>query len=447
MKLKTVLLGSIILAGVLFGGAKGYIHYHVSSELDKIISMAKPFAEIRYQGISSSFEGRIAVENIRIYPYASHDEITIESAQIYGDGLIFLYQLMMDGFQNRPPEKFGLSVTGFSIPLAGDLAVNYSSMLAGVKRASGVTDSDGCGLMTGLSPDLLGSLGFYAIIMDTTLDVDFDQAAGRAEMQIGFDMRDVEYSQITVLMTNVSEPSAIMIGMQQPQLSEFSVIYQIDPEFVAKSQKQCADARGLTVDAFIESMLEMDEKQLAQQLGFVPGSGLLAAIKRFIKSPNEVSFSIHPPQAIDPASLSLYKPEELLTMLNLELSVNGEPVTDLSFSRLEQTTGDVAASEAGLASSLPGAVALFSPTTQPTRKLRKPAPSRRYVPTPIVQLHNYIDRDVRVYINQEGAVRRGALMSVAKDEIIIKQRLSGGDMTTAVLLPQILKVEVYRRPD
>jgi len=444
MKLKTALLGSIILAGALFGGAKGYIYYRVSSELDKVISMANPFAEIRYQGISSSFEGRIAVENIRIYPSNSNDEITIESAQVYGDGLAFLYQLMMGSFQNKPPEKFGLSIKGFSIPLNGDLAVNYSSMLGSVKQAK---DSDGCGVMTGLSPDLLGSLGFYAITIDTTLDVDFDQAAGRAEMQIGFDVRDVEYSQTTILMTNVSEPSAIMIGMQKPQLSELSVIYQIDPEFVAKSQKQCADTRGLTVDAFVESMLDMDEKQLAQQLGFVPGSGLLAAIKRFIKDPNEVSFSIHPPEAIDPSDLSLYKPEDLLAMLNLELLVNGEPVTDLSFSMLEQTTGNDTASGTGLASQLPDAAAVFSPSAQPTKKLKKTVAARRYVPTPIAQLHKYIDRDVRVYINQEGAVRKGALMSVAKDKIVIKQRLSGGDMTTAVLLQQIVKVEVYRRPD
>jgi len=441
MKLKSLFLGSLVLAGALFGGAKGYIYHRVSSELDKAISMAEPFADIRYQGISSSFEGRIAVENIRIYPVTSNDEITIESAQISGDGLQFLYQLLMGGFQNKPPEKFGLSVKGFSIPLGGDLAVNYSSMLDSVKQASGVKDSDGCGLMTGLSPDLLGSLGFYAIIMDTTLDVDFDQVEGRAEMQIGFDVRDVEYSQISVLMTNVSEPGAIMIGMQKPQLSEISVIYQIDPEFVAKSQKHCADSRGLTVDAFVESTLNLDKQELAQQLGFVPGPGLLAAIKSFIKNPKEVSFSIHPPEGVDPASFSLYKPEDIPDMLNLQLAVNGEPVTDLSFSMLEQ-----AASEAstGVASQLPGAAAVFSPRA---RQAKKAEVTQRYVQTPVARLHKYIDEDVHVFIDQEGVVRKGKLMSIEKAGLVIKQRLSGGDMTVHVPLNQITKVEVYRLPD
>ena len=441
MKLKTVFLGSIVLAGALFGGAKGYIYYRVSSELDKVISMASPFAEIRYQGISSSFEGRIAVENISVYPSTSNDEISIESAQIHGDGPKFLYQLLMGGFQNKPPEKFGLAVKGFSVPLNGDLAVSYSGMLKGVKPGSDAQDPDGCGLMTGLSPDLLKSLGFYALIMDTTLDVDFDQSAGRAEMQLGFDVRDVEYSQIKMLMTNVSEPGAIMIGMQKPQLSEVSVVYQIDPEFVAKSQKHCANSRGLTVDAFVESILDMDEKQLAQQLGFVPGPGLLAAIKSFVKTPKEVAFSIRPPEAIDPASFAHYKPEDIPAMLNLELSVNGTPVTDLSFRMLEQT-GDAGS---GLVLQLSGAAG--TPRTRLTRKIKKPAPTEGYVPTSIAQLHKYLDEDVRVYVNQEGAVRKGTLMSVAKDEIVIKQRLSGGDMTARVPLQQISKVEVYRLPD
>jgi len=440
MKLKTLFLGSIVLAGALFGGAKGYIYYRVSSELDKVISMVNPFAEIRYQGISSSFEGRIVVEDIRVYPSTSNDEIIIESAQIHGDGPKFLYQLLMGGFQNKPPEKFGLAVNGFSVPLNGDLAVSYTGMLDSVKQASGAKDPDGCGLMTGLSPNLLNSLGFYALILDTTLDVDFDQSAGRAEMQLGFDVRDVEYSQIKMSMTNVSEPGAIMIGMQKPQLSGVSVIYQTDPEFIAKSQKHCADLRGLTVDAFIESILDMDEEQLAQQLGFVPGSGLLAAMKSFIKTPKEVALSMRSPEAIDPASFAHYKPEDIPAMLNLELSVNGKPVTDLSFRMLEQTGA------AGLASQLSGA-ASSSPRTQLTRKRKKLVPTEHYVLTPIAQLHKYLDEDVRVYVNQEGAVRKGTLMSVAKGEVVIKQRLSGGDMTARVPLQQISKVEVYRLPD
>lgn len=444
MKLKTVFLGLLILAGSLFGGAKGYIYYRVSSELDKFISMADPFAEIRYQGISSSFEGSIAVENITIYPTTSNDEITIESAQMHGDGPGFLYQLFMGGLQNKPPEKFGLSVKGFSIPLDGDLAVSYSSMLESAKQASGVKDSDGCGLLTGISPNLLGSLGFYAITMDTTLDVDFDQAAGRAEMQIGFDVRDVEYSQMTMVMTGVSEPGAIMIGMQKPQLSKVSVIYQTDPEFVAKSQKHCAELRGLTVDAFVASMLELDEQQLAQQLGFVPGPGLLAAIKSFIKNPKEASFSIHPSEAVDPATLSFYKPEEIPSILNLQLSVNGEPVTDLSFSMLNQTAEGASAS---VASQLPGTADVFAPAARQAKKLKTPEPTLQFVQTPIAQLHKYIDEDVRVYINQEDVVRKGALVSVTKDKIVIKQRLSGGNMTASVPLEQIAKVEVYRLPD
>ncbi len=442
MKLKTLFIGLPLLAGIMFGGAKGYIYYHVSNELDRTILLASPYAEARYQGISSSFKGRITIEKISIYPAGSNDEITIESAQIQGNGLPFLYQLVTGSFQNTPPEKFGFSVNGLSIPLNGDLAANYTRMLESARQASGVKEPDGCGLLTGLSPDLMGALGFYAITMDTSLDVDFDPAAGQARIQMGFDIRDVEHSQISMLLTHLPPPGVISMGMQKPQLSKMTVTFQVDPGFVAKAQQHCAESRKLTVDAFIESMLNMDEAQLAQQLGFKPGPGLVAAIKSFIKNPNEVSFTIHPPESIDPASLSFYKPEELPQLLDLELSINGEPVTDLSFNMLNSPgTG-----ETGLASQLPTPQTIFSPGAKRLKQLRKQAPARDYIPTPITQLHNHIDANVRVYVDQENALRKGVLVSITQNQITLKQRLSGGDMTVEVPLKQISKVEVYRLP-
>ncbi|MCF6354235.1 MAG: hypothetical protein L3J26_03890 [Candidatus Polarisedimenticolaceae bacterium] len=445
MKLKTAFMGLLILTGALYGAAKGYIHYHVSSELDKIIPLASPFAEIRYQGISSSYEGSITVENISIYPSESNDEITIGSARIAGDGLPFLYQLMAGNFQNAPPEKFRLSVSGLSIPLDGDLAAGYINMLEEAKQVSGVKDPDGCGVMTGLSLDLLGALGFYSITMDAALDVDLDSAAGRAETQLEFDLQGVGYSQTSLLLSHLPQPGIAMAEVEQPRLSEMSVVYQIDPDFVVKARQYCATSRSLTVDAFIASMLDMDEKQLVQQLGFIPGPGLIAAIKHFIKDPREVSFSIHPAEAIDLATLSFYKPEELPEILNLKLAVNGEPVTDLSFS-LPVQTAKPGARASGLASQLSNAKTAFSSDAGAAKKLKRPIPAREYVPTPIDQLHNYMDRGVRIYIDQENAMRKGVLVSITKDQITIKQRLSGGDMTVQVPLRQISRAEVYRRP-
>ncbi len=445
MKLKTAFMGLLILAGALYGGAKGYIHYHVSSELDKIIPLASPFAEIRYQGISSSYEGSITVENISIYPSNSDDEITIESARIAVDGLPFLYQLMVGNFQNTPPEKFGLSVKGFSIPLDGGLAASYINMLEEAQQVSGVKDPDGCGVMTGLSLDLLGALGFYSITIDASLDVDLDSAAGRAETQMDVDLQGVGYSQISLLLSHLPQPGSTIAAVQKPLISEMSVAYQIDPDFVVKARQYCAASRGLSVDAFIASMLDMDEKQLAQQLGFIPGPGLIAAIKHFIKDPREVRFSIHPSEAIDPATLSFYKPEEIPEILNLELAVNGKPITDLSFSLPVQTMKP-GARTSGLASQLSDAKAAFSSDAGAPKKLKRPIPAREYVPTPIAQLHNYMDSGVRIYVDQENAVRKGVLVSITEDQITIKQRLSGGDMTVQVPLRQISRVEVYRRP-
>ena len=65
------LLAVVALLAVLYGGFKGYVYYQVSSELDRMITMVRPFADISYGGISSGLDGTLAVEQIQVSPQGS----------------------------------------------------------------------------------------------------------------------------------------------------------------------------------------------------------------------------------------------------------------------------------------------------------------------------------------------------------------------------------------
>ena len=67
-----------ILVGVVgIAGAKAYVHHQVTTNLDRAILMVKPFADIQYDGVSSTLSGTLSVERIsaRIGTFSDRVEI------------------------------------------------------------------------------------------------------------------------------------------------------------------------------------------------------------------------------------------------------------------------------------------------------------------------------------------------------------------------------------
>ncbi|VAX10764.1 hypothetical protein MNBD_GAMMA26-2031 [hydrothermal vent metagenome] len=446
MKPKIVLISIILIAGSIFGGAKGYIYYRVSTELDKVINMATIFADIRYQGISSSYEGRIAVEGISIIPRGGTEEISIEYLAVSGDGPEFLYQLFTGFDKGEVPDKIRFDLHGVSLPLGGNLAAQATSM------APGAPDQGGCGL-GGVSMDMLGAFSMYKIVMDTVVGLTFDKANGSAQVHMGFAFRDMWFYELDVQLTGMPQPGAIMMGTAQPQLQELRFWYQAVEEFANKSLDYCAKRAKLTKGAYIDSLLNQDEQQFAKQLGFVPGPGLLVAWRRFLEQPGEFSVTITPLEQLDPASIALYKPEDIISMLDFQLEVNGEAVTDLSFTMPGSSNYAQQPSSGafGLPSKLPSmgndALSVESTPKPSVGKVKKPQPKKQYLSVKLNRLNRYLGKKIRVHMVQTGVVRKGVLASVAKGKLTVRQRLVEGKMSAHIPLDQIKKIEIYRLPD
>ena len=61
--MKKLILLSLIAGCCAYFGFKFYLHYRVSSALDMMLIMAAPFAQIQYQGVSSSISGKISIDD------------------------------------------------------------------------------------------------------------------------------------------------------------------------------------------------------------------------------------------------------------------------------------------------------------------------------------------------------------------------------------------------
>jgi len=447
MKPKIILVGVIFMAGLLFGGLKGYIYYRVSTELDKVVNTAMLFADIRYQGISSSYEGSIAVEGISILPRGMSEEITIESLEVRGDGPVFLYQLFLGEFnQSKPPEKINFSVKGLSIPLGGDVATQYQGFLA----RSGLPDQGGCGLAESPSLDMLSALGMYAIVVDTEIGLDVDQATDFAQIHLEFNIRGIEFSEVDIQLAGLPQPDAITKGAVPPQLKKIRLWYQADEGFTVRSLDYCAKRAEKSKDAYIDSLLNLDEKQFIQQIGFVPGPGLLEGLRLFMERPGEVNLTIAPPESLDLASLVFYKPNDIVSMLNLQLEVNEKTITDLSFTVPDKPKVGTQSSFGAFnfPFQFPGMDGGGSPSEVVKKTPQnKPNLKRKYLPVAMDKLSSYLGKKIRVHMRQSDAVRKGKLVSVADGELVVSQRRYEGNMSANIPLDQVEMVEVYRIPD
>jgi hypothetical protein len=183
--------------------------------------------------------------------------------------------------------------------------------------------------------------------------------------------------------------------------------------------------------------------------GVVPGEALRAAYRRFLEDPQQVALHVDPGAGFDPATLHLYKPKDIPLLLNPELAVNGERVTDLSF----RTADEVEIEEAELSQkavrmasySLPGRLGRLGsafgeqPAVQETEVVAKAEPT--YQRVPLRELRQHLGRDVKVY-TRSGHLREGRLEAIEGTTLQVVRMVHGGRFTVPVKSEDVRRVEV-----
>jgi hypothetical protein len=435
----------ILLVAALYGGFKGYVYYQVSSELDRMISMVRPFADISYGGISSTLDGSIAIEGIRVQPQGAPEELAIDVVSVKGDGALFLLKAVSGMKQGDPPEKLAIRVLGFSMPLTGDLAFSYSGMFKGVgeQGEGSVRPLKDCALGSWAYPEELRTLGLEAMVVDTDMSYEYRKSDGYLHVTMESSVQDIETTTINVELSGMPQAGAMMMGAM-PTVKDFTIGYELDPAFAARSLERCADVRGLPMPVFIDSLFEGENPPVAQILGIVPGPGIRDALKKYLMKPGEISISVRPPADLDLSSLMLYKPQDVALLLNTKLLVNGERVDDITFEVAAAVVNEM--EEGGFLSKLPGMeeAAAKAAKKKESQKKAKPKIQLRYQSTPVNALAKYVGRDVRIHTNTTDVVREGELTSVKGEEVTVLQRVHRGKLSVHVPLADIKSAEVLR---
>lgn len=415
---KKVLLALALLPILIYAGIKGFLYYKTKEGVDQIITMARPFATISYEGIDSTLSGVIGLIGVKIQPANLNDSLRIQSLEVQTPGLGFLLFGVRQTSSGEIPERLRLNLRGLSLNMTGQLMGLIEDLQRKEQNSPTPPGLLNCGKVSRLTSREYTQLGYNQMVLDLGFGFEYDKRRQHADLKFDWAMRDAGAMTGSITLDGIAPQ---LLAGSQPKLGPLRLEYR-DRSFTEKLKQFCAREAGLTPEQYVEAEVGVSDARFLEGWGFVPGPGLRAAYHDFLQRPERIEVEIEFPSDMDPTHLSVIQPENLLSLAHLDLSVNGKPVTDMSFSRQA-------------ASSAP-------PTAAAAPKSKVVSKPKSFQPVEIADLNKHRGLAVKIYTRQK-MVREGVLTQVEANEVAIERRLARGSMTITISIPDIERVEVF----
>jgi len=450
MKLKHLVVFTLLGVGVAYGSVKGYVHYKVKKQVDRMVATAAPFADIEYGSIGADFQGRVMINDLVVYPRGVNDAVKADQLRVITPGLEFLLTGSDSVKRGELPERMGIALQGARLNLNGRLAEMLKQAEAaqlGQKPAEGIA----CSLSRNFITAQYRELGLEELVFDTGFSFERGVTASQLVFKMDYSIRDAEQAEFTITLDGFGN-SLMSVAVARPQLRSVTMNFRPDAEFSHKTLEYCAGKQGVDLQTFVNGLFDQADEQYMQDLGFVPGPGIRAAMKELMQNAGELSVVAQPGSTLDIKTVHLYKPEDWPDLFGLIVKVNGKEVSDLSFSMpgIDLTTQS---DKQSAAFSLPEidffnqdkhAAPVQAQAEERSRVVRSSSGRPRYRTVARGKVNTLIGRDVRIS-TVDGKRRSGRIISVKNGVISLEMRMHGGTLSTRVPVTTAGKIEVLER--
>ncbi len=314
--MKNLIVLTLLLGGCGYLGAKFYLHYRVSTRLDDVLLMASPFADIQYDGVSSTMSGKLSIDGITARMAAFHDPLYIDKLSIITPG--FFYLLNLDEFEQSGadfeiPDSLGFSVEGVRASTSADYVRKLYRMGLGKSGAADAAEAAAvCAGKYGFAPETLRQLGYDKLVMG--MRIAYRQDDRNLFIDLSADVEDMYEIDMTVKLADRLTSETLMRGNYKPRMVEGRLEY-FDQSLNERTAKLCA-REGLSgseielaqLDAFsasgLENGIEFDDYVIE------PYKEFLAGKSRFI-------LTAEPIEPFNLTLIDLFKPADVPALLNL----------------------------------------------------------------------------------------------------------------------------------
>lgn len=425
----------LIVLAVLLVGLAASAHYKIRSSvtdgLETIKANLSPFATVSFGDVSTTLEGNIEIDNVRITPRATGESVAIEQVAVITGGPWALLNLKSRLDSGELPQHLAFSVKG----LDAEFIYEYMDLTTQANPFE-VFESAGCGNRDRLNRQDLASMGYGNMVLD--LEFGYQLSSTGNEITFTSTTTTRDHSHFTVDLELSNSNSFATIGpspliFKQSRL-ESAAISLTDLGHLERTKSFCADEIDIGMEAFKDRHLQAWHAAW-HQFDLNPGENLLEAYgDYYAHSGSTLTLEIEPYPALDLSDNYVSSnPEYLSERLNPRIGTERTGLKDVR----------VTISNADNAPPAPAPIADETeieqrPTTTPKSAPVTNAGGKKSIA--VSELSNHLGEDVSILL-KDGQASKGRIQAVEDGKLKLKLRMYGGSMVIPIPLNSISSVQ------
>ncbi|WP_374440388.1 hypothetical protein [Pseudomonas panipatensis] len=299
----------------------------VRSIVNDAVARLSPMVEITYGGISSSFDGRVGLQNLVIRVPAARDSVKVAHAQLKFNGLRELLSFKERLADGKLPMQMAVQLTGVELEAHGPfIKAMYdepaeSSVFTAMSEVA-------CGNVRNIGSDELLQMGYRTLESDIEFSYLFEPGAQKLTFNMRSDTRGMLDSKVSMALTNVSERPGDM-RVNPPRVAQITVELD-DNQYQRRVQEFCAGKLGVDKAAYQKLAVEQFDKVLRSQRVALD-KPLLDAYGRYLADPQSLRLELTPSEGMAWGGLQFFEAKDVVGMLRPVVLVNQQSVTPIGF--------------------------------------------------------------------------------------------------------------------
>jgi hypothetical protein len=312
------LLRNLVLAAILLAGAvKLLAWYAVGNDADRIVQALAPFAQIKYDGLSTGLDGSITVNRPSLTQGADHRVYRADSVTFETPGLFWLLKHSLL-HENELPPTLRVSAKHLQMPPVAWIDPELFDATTLVPFAAA-----GCGATTLVAADYK-RMGLADIVMDAQLDYRYQpethaldvtaqaSTGGFSAVSMHGDLHPFDLTTLT---------AAPM--WQKLHAGQLSANFA-DQGFLHRRNQFCAQKAAISADGFVNQHVAAVQTLLADH-HVEPSNEVLAVYRNLVARGGEVSALSLPRTTFVLADWRNGAPDDTLRQLNITTRYRDTP--------------------------------------------------------------------------------------------------------------------------
>ena len=395
----------------------------VRAVMDDAIEQMAPYMDIKYSGITSSFDGRVGLEKVVIRVPALNDELRVAHAELRFHGLGEMLRFKERLAEGKFPEQMAIKLQGLALDVHGPFMAQLYNQPAERSVFTAMSEV-ACGKVRNIGTGELLDMGYRTFETDAEFSYQFQPGAQKLSFNLRSDTRDMVAMQMSMTLANMSEKPADLRS-NPPRVSLVTVELS-DNHYQRKVQEYCAGKLGQDSKLYVQTAVDQFDRVLrSQRIALDPL--VLAAYGRYLQDPQSLRLEFNPTEGMVWDGLQFFDAKDVLGMLRPVVLINQQVVEPLGFSWVDPNLS--------LAVKKAAEPAVEDKPAAGTQEEQRP----QFVA--VEQLPSYAGKRLQ-FITFDGAYYQGVLHKVENGKVYLSVQFQSGTAEMSLRLDKIDQVRV-----